>query len=158
MGKVAWYAAQRRKLSKKLYARVSSAPEDEPLPVIVILKDGVAHDDEEIRERLSSLGGEIRRDLPILGGFAALVPSKALAEIVPHRKIKGVHLDRDAHPCLDIGLPSVSGDAAQAAGYTGRGVTIAVVDSGIDPHPDFTRPSSRIMAWYDAVNHEPDPY
>ena len=158
MGKLAWYAAERRKLSKKLYARVSSAPEDEPLPVIVILKDGVAHDDEEIRERLSSLGGKIRRDLPILGGFAALVPSKALAEIVPHPKIKGVHLDRDAHPCLDIALPSVSGDAAQAAGYTGRGVTIAVVDSGIDPHPDFTRPTSRIVAWYDAVNHEPDPY
>jgi serine protease AprX len=37
---------------------------------------------------------------------------------------------------------------------TGRGVTIAVVDSGFYPHPDLTRPVNRIRLWADAA-HEP---
>lgn len=35
--------------------------------------------------------------------------------------------------------------------FTGKGVTIAVVDSGFYPHPDLTRPENRIRAWVDAT-------
>ncbi len=34
--------------------------------------------------------------------------------------------------------------------YTGKGVTIALIDSGFYPHPDLTRPRNRIRAWVDA--------
>lgn len=34
--------------------------------------------------------------------------------------------------------------------YTGRGVTIAIVDAGFYPHPDLTEPRNRIRAWVDA--------
>ncbi len=34
--------------------------------------------------------------------------------------------------------------------YTGRGITLAMVDSGFYPHPDLTRPSNRVRAWVDA--------
>ena len=34
--------------------------------------------------------------------------------------------------------------------YTGRGITIALVDSGFYPHPDLVRPRNRIRAWVDA--------
>lgn len=34
--------------------------------------------------------------------------------------------------------------------YTGRGVTLALVDSGFCPHPDLTQPVNRIRAWADA--------
>lgn len=34
---------------------------------------------------------------------------------------------------------------------TGRGITIAFVDSGFVAHPDFTQPTDRIVAMYDAV-------
>lgn len=33
--------------------------------------------------------------------------------------------------------------------YTGKGVTIAFVDSGFYPHPDLVRPVNRIRAWVD---------
>jgi serine protease AprX len=36
--------------------------------------------------------------------------------------------------------------------YTGRGITIAFIDSGFYPHPDLLRPRNRIVAMYDAVN------
>ena len=34
--------------------------------------------------------------------------------------------------------------------YTGRGITMAMVDAGFYPHPDLTRPRNRIRAWADA--------
>lgn len=35
--------------------------------------------------------------------------------------------------------------------FTGRGVTLAILDSGFYPHPDLIRPSNRICAWVDAT-------
>jgi serine protease AprX len=35
--------------------------------------------------------------------------------------------------------------------FTGRGSTIAFVDSGFFPHPDLIRPENRIVAWADAT-------
>jgi len=46
-------------------------------------------------------------------------------------------------------------------GYTGKGVTIAVIDSGIHPHGDFIDPStgkSRILAFVDLVGNKQEPY
>lgn len=34
--------------------------------------------------------------------------------------------------------------------FTGKGVTIALIDSGFYPHPDLTQPRNRIRAWADA--------
>ena len=36
--------------------------------------------------------------------------------------------------------------------YSGRHVTIAIVDGGFYPHPDLTKPYNRIKAWVDASN------
>lgn len=35
--------------------------------------------------------------------------------------------------------------------FTGRGVTMAILDSGFYPHPDLTQPHNRIHAWVDAT-------
>jgi serine protease AprX len=35
--------------------------------------------------------------------------------------------------------------------YTGRGITVAVIDAAFSPHPDLTRPRNRIRAWVDAA-------
>lgn len=42
--------------------------------------------------------------------------------------------------------------------YTGKGVGIAFLDTGIFPHIDFTEPYSRIAAFRDFVNLKPFPY
>jgi serine protease AprX len=36
--------------------------------------------------------------------------------------------------------------------FTGRGVTIAFLDSGFYPHPDLTTPENRILAYHDITN------
>lgn len=42
--------------------------------------------------------------------------------------------------------------------YTGRGVGIAVVDTGIYPHPDFYSPVGRVVGFHDCINDGTIPY
>ena len=39
--------------------------------------------------------------------------------------------------------------------YTGKGVTIAFLDSGFYPHPDLIEPTNRIVAYHDLTNERP---
>ena len=38
--------------------------------------------------------------------------------------------------------------------FTGRGVTLAVLDAAFTPHPDLTQPNNRIVAYYDATGED----
>src|SRR5437868_6467303 len=40
--------------------------------------------------------------------------------------------------------------------YTGRGVSVAFLDSGFYPHPDLTEPVNRVRAYVDATLAEPE--
>ncbi|MGE5530454.1 MAG: S8 family peptidase [Patescibacteria group bacterium] len=153
-----WYDRHRRKLSKRLYAQLCKESPEDPLPVIIMFGEDVAPDDGELRKRVHYFGSEIERELPIIRAFATSLSGRHLSEIGPHDKVRKVHLDRRLHPCLDIGVPAIYADRAQADGYTGRGITIAVLDSGIYPHADFMRPRPRIVAWHDEVDGRPKPY
>lgn len=47
-------------------------------------------------------------------------------------------LDRIRKPSLDRSVPQIGGDVAHARGLTGTGVTVAVLDTGVDTsHPDL---------------------
>ncbi|QWU17938.1 serine protease AprX [Paenibacillus sophorae] len=43
-------------------------------------------------------------------------------------------------------------------GLTGKGINIAVLDTGVFPHPDLIRPANRIIAFKDFINHRQRPY
>ena len=49
-------------------------------------------------------------------------------------------------------------DSAYKQNLYGSGIGIAVLDSGIYPHPDFMNHGSRITAFRDFVNHRQTPY
>src|SRR6059058_163002 len=40
--------------------------------------------------------------------------------------------------------------------FTGRGITIAFLDSGFYPHPDLTKPRNRILAYHNIAATEDD--
>lgn len=42
---------------------------------------------------------------------------------------------------------------ARKANITGKGIGIAVMDTGIAPHPDFTQKENRIAAFHDVLHH-----
>ncbi len=95
---------------------------------------------------LREAGATAQRELPAVNGMAAHVPKAELSELfasltATDRSADGVAkvwLDRRFKPTLDRSVPQIGAPAAWAAGYTGRGVKVAVLDGGVDAaHPDF---------------------
>lgn len=52
----------------------------------------------------------------------------------------------------------LSGEAPAGRVYAGRGISIAILDTGISPTEDFILPENRIVAFRDLVNGKRRPY
>lgn len=59
---------------------------------------------------------------------------------------------------LNIAAQEVGARIANDTGYTGKGVGIAILDTGIYPHQDLVRPKNRIVAFKDVINNRQTPY
>jgi serine protease AprX len=94
------------------------------------------------------LGGRVTRALPIVAGFAAVLPGgRALADLAREPGVRAVSPDRTVR--VQGSMAAVGGqirsvypkvvraDDAWRNGVTGQGVTVAVVDTGIADVPDL---------------------
>lgn len=95
--------------------------------------------------RSAAPGATVTRRLPVVNG-AAMTVDKAkaatfLAGVTSARSAAGVDkiwLDGKREISLDRSVPQIGAPAAWQAGYTGKGVSVAVLDTGIDAsHPDL---------------------
>jgi len=73
-----------------------------------------------------------------VAGFAADVTPRGLQQLEADPSVVRIDVDEGGHAGLAQSVPLIGGDVVHAMGYTGRGVTIALLDSGVDEtHPDF---------------------
>jgi serine protease AprX len=69
---------------------------------------------------------------------SATMSASDVAELSEQPEIEYLWLDEEIHTCLDRSVPKIDVPEVWTAGYRGTGITIAVVDTGIDrAHPDF---------------------
>ncbi|MDA8122135.1 MAG: S8 family serine peptidase [Deltaproteobacteria bacterium] len=128
---------------------------DDPAPVFIHMKS----DDPDLPARLGNLGGNGRRITPRL--YTGRIPRDAARYVSNWPQVSYIEGARRARPLLDLSGPAVSADIVQAgtglpASYTGAGMYVGVVDTGLDnSHLDFhtggTGSPHRIAHWY------PDP-
>ena len=55
-------------------------------------------------------------------------------------------------------LQQIKIDSARKQGLTGKGICVAVLDTGIGPHEDFGWKKGRVKAFYDCVNRKSQAY
>ncbi len=99
----------------------------------------------------------ILHEIPMMDIFIADVPIRALPVLASMGYIKHIEDDAPVHICVDIARPTIGADLPPASSLTGKGLTIALVDTGVFPHIDFGYPT-RIKYFLDLVNQKTDPY
>jgi len=132
------------------------------LPVIVRYKDAAA-----LARGKGQTSGHfaVKRTLKGAHALAVKVNHRALRALLESGDVVGVSYDAPVAGQLLGLLPSTTGvsvessgskAARQRYGVSGAGVTVAVVDSGVQPHVDL--PAERIVRFVDFVNGRTTPY
>lgn len=112
------------------------------------------------RALVESYGGNVKRTFGIVNAVSATIPEQAIAMMLNNPHIYAVELDKEIH-VSDIEVDNVWGISQIEADqvhpmYTGAGVNVAILDSGIDyNHPEL---SDNYKGGYDFVNNDSYPY
>lgn len=134
--------------------------EDEKIPLLFTFPEDDAAD--SIEEQPQGIVPEERMDLPLVNGFSAYLTPDRMDKILDMMP-DGVELAinkkiryPDAPKILAMSTSDTHGNPKVARlpgiekvweqGFTGKGQTIAVIDSGIHPHPDL---KDKVVAWVD---------
>ena len=86
---------------------------------------------------LLGLAGSILNGLPLVNGVVANLPIANILTLSNQANVKYISLDRPFRPSLSNAAPAVNAFAAWQSGYTGAGVGVALIDSGVFNHPDL---------------------
>lgn len=138
---------------------------------------------KSVEGRLQKYNIKVEDKLPIIGGYVANLDEKTKSKLVKdgyyvfvdeHKNWlpKDPTISRLADPGKvekvekeeDLSLvdrPKLEGprfDTPLTRKYQGEGITIAVIDTGIYPHPDLITPNNRIIGFVDFVNGKKVPY
>jgi len=112
---------------------------------------------DQIRAMLKSKRSAAKK-IKKMNCYPARLTLRQINKLLEMNSIKSIHLDREVRALLNHASPSIKAPAAWSKGRTGKGITIAVVDTGVHPHEDLTSPVNRIIAFKDFIKNRTAPY
>jgi subtilisin len=131
---------------------VQENKDNEKIPVLISFK-GKAN-----AELVKAYGGNVKHEYTIIPAVAAELPQKAIDALSKNPNIDLIEPDGQAQILADEvpwGITRINAASAQAEGFTGTGIKVAVLDTGIDyTHPDL---KANYLGGYDFVNRDNDP-
>jgi len=104
---------------------------------------------EEKGGLLATVGAFVTRQLTIVNGVEATIPMSAIQGLKRNPLIVAVDLNLQSHLLSTAADIQIHADQAWAAGFTGTGIRVAVLDTGIDQaHVEF---QGRIVACHSEI-------
>ncbi|MGL4656393.1 MAG: S8 family serine peptidase [Sarcina sp.] len=112
---------------------------------------------KEFDKTISSLGGKVIFNFDHINLICADLPPRAINRIAEYPEVSYISLDEYCFLC-GLSLANVNGVRGNTPfSLSGRGVKIALIDSGTFPHPDLTAPN-KITYFKDLINDYKYPY
>ena len=143
--------AQNPKLSPELQSYTST----QPIQVIVqyapgtpVTCTGLLGLVDCLVNDVENLGGTVLSELPLINGIVAQLDGNAIHSLSNQSNVVYISTDRPLTPSLSNAAVAVNAPFAWQSGFTGAGVGVAVIDSGVSSHPDLNLgilPLSRVV-------------
>lgn len=95
---------------------------------------------QELNKTVEVLGGDVKEIYSEVSVAAIELPKEAIAQLRQNPSIESIEEDRNIRlnaQIEDWGIQKTNTPQAWNSGFTGKGVKIAVLDSGITPHEDL---------------------
>lgn len=144
----------RRKIDGRLLKKTRTLGNNS-ISAIVFSKED--HGDS-LKEYLKSKDIKIKYELPLIGAYAIEIHGGKLEDMAKVEVVRYISDDVRMSSLLDVAAQEVGARVANETGYTGKGVGIAILDTGVYPHQDFIKPRNRIVAFKDFINNKQSPY
>lgn len=136
----------------------------EMIPVIIYSKRTI----NEIRDCIIESYGQIKYELPFINAVSVELPKEKIKKLSNNIMIAAIRKDaivsntplfRHAKP-VQTSCESYGANMERIFGSTerGKGVGVAVIDTGISPHYDLVKPYNRIVAFKDLIGDKEMPY
>ncbi|MCK6075359.1 S8 family peptidase [Paenibacillus silvae] len=138
------------KLSPHAIKQLDDLRSEDQIVTVLIKKEkviGISALDSEFEEA----GAKVIDRFEKIDTDVVQIQASKLKELLKNPAVKSVAMEKTYHQLLDVATKVISGTSSPQlnTNLSGEGVTIAIVDSGIYPHPDLTTPENRIVGFYD---------
>lgn len=129
------------------------------IKVIIKYHDNCYTDDKAVIRNLIKFKENRKNiDIRMLNCYSTKISPKKINQLLQLNQVKSIYLDRDVKALLNTACPTINAPYAWETGKTGKGVTLAVIDTGIHPHEDLITPTNRIIGFRDFINNKIQPY
>lgn len=131
-----------------------------PIPVVISLKKDFQQEQKENLMRIcQEVPNSLEAEFRMIHAVNGRLHPETIRQLLNHEAVSRIYYDREVTSLLDVSARGIGAVKVQEQeGFTGNGVTIAIIDTGIHPHPDLTQPTNRIVAFQDFVNGRTVPY
>ncbi len=120
------------KMDEHLVAALAEDPDEVDVIVTTVGDPNPAADAAE------DLGAATTWRYDLIAGFAGRMPVEALPILAERADVERLWLDRPLGPVMDVSHQAIEAPKVWDTGVTGEGITVAIIDTGIDQsHPWF---------------------
>ncbi len=129
----------------KVAASLETLDEDSVADVIV---QYAKVPDEQHHQKVLARGGVLHEELGIIRSGHYSIPARALHELADDPEVLHISPNHTVQSLVDSAETAINANIAFSYGWTGGGIGIAIIDSGISNHPDLKDSKGNLRVVY----------
>jgi len=125
------------RIAAELAGKISKMSPDETAHIIIRTR---LLEKELIDEIIKRPNVVVRHIIKMTKAVALSLPAGMVEDLSQEHWVDKIEEDKKVYVVLDESVPDIGTPAVWDAGFTGKGIKLAIIDTGMDrEHPDFTR-------------------